>query len=78
MKITGIGSKVDVIRLKHKGQDEHFQHIIPDICRESGDIKPLKEGMIEFEDIREIDLLIDTLEHFKEYCELKIGKMQRW
>lgn len=78
MKIEGTDTKLDTIRLRHKGQDVNFQHILPAICREDVAIKSIEIGSIEFEDIREIDLLIDTLQYFKEYCEAQIGRWQRF
>ena len=78
MQIEGTGNKLDTIRLRHKGQDANFQHIIPAIHREDVAIKPIEIGLIEFEDIREIDLLIDTLHYFKKYCEAQIGRWQRF
>ena len=74
MQITGTGNKLDTIRVKHKGQDLNFMHIIPSVYREDISIKPTEIGVIEFEDIREIDILIDTLKEFKRYCELNIGQ----
>lgn len=74
MKIEGKGSKLDTIRLSHKGKGLNFQYILPAICSMDNVLKPKNIGVIEFEDIREIDLFIDSLEHFKKYCELQIGK----
>ena len=78
MKMEGTSGKLDTIRLKHKGQDFNFMHILPAISRENIAIKPTEIGLIEFEDIREIDVFIDTLKYFREYCELNIGKMANW
>ena len=81
MQIEGTGNKINVLRFKHKGQDLNFQHIQPQssIARVyTNEFLPkLEIGMIEFEDIKEIDNLIKTLEHFKDFCELHIGTWGR-
>lgn len=82
MQIEGTGSKINVLRFKHKGQDLNFQHInTQDIMarkytNELG-LPKTEIGTIEFEDIKEIDNLIKTLEYFKDFCELHIGEWER-
>ena len=83
MQIEGTGNKINILRFKHKGQDLNFQHIQPQSSigrvhtNEFTLPKKPEIGMIEFEDIKEIDNLINTLKYFKEFCELQNGRWER-
>lgn len=68
---------VQVLRLRHNGVDfTYMQHLktVPNYDLIS--IKPAYVGCIEFDDLREVDSLIDILQNFKE--EIERGAIGEW
>ena len=77
MRITGSGQDANTIRLSHEGQNLKFQCITSRQVAKphTVNLEPEIKVAIVFEDLREVDSLIQMLEEFKGICS---GYMGEW
>lgn len=71
------GGKVSMIRFVHKGKDVVFQNVVDSQVIYTGQMKELDEhkAEIEFDDISEMDAMIDMLIRAEEHL---LGEMGKW
>lgn len=75
MKIIGNKDNVNVITLKHKGKDIKFRcYSKPFPYMPRTDLEEDREAEIVFDDLREVDSLIEMLERFKKESHEYMGE----
>lgn len=76
MRIKGSGQEANTIRLSHEGQNVRFQCVTNPVAKpHTVNLEPEIKVAIVFEDLREVDSLIQMLEEFKGICS---GYMGEW
>lgn len=76
MRINGNVEDINIINLIHKGKDikfKCFSRPMPYMPRV--DLEPPKEATIAFDDLKEVDEMIEMLKRFKIEC---AGYMGNW
>lgn len=78
MNSSGEGNGIKMLRMKHKGIEINFQNLVNRqmINYEAG-TEELKMLSLEFQDIQEVDSLINALEVFKNTCQLYAGRWNK-
>lgn len=78
MNSSGEGIGINMIRMSHKGVALNFQKEIDhQLIGYGTDTEKLKMLSLEFQDIQEMDILINALESFKDTCQLYVGRWKR-
>ena len=72
MNINSYG-EVSAIRFKHKGFEMNMEHILPVVYAKGEPVNPVTIAFFEFNDMREIEMMIYMLEKLKERCNGEIG-----
>jgi hypothetical protein len=75
MNINSYG-EVAAIRFKHKGFEMNMEHILPAVYMEGKPVKPGTIAFFEYDDMREVEIMIRMLEEFKRRCDGKIGSWE--
>ena len=79
MKIEGYDNCVNKISLRHKGKNVRFDcYVKPFLCEKRLDLERPKVAKIEFDDLREVDSMIEMLSRFRKECEECIGEWNRY
>lgn len=81
MKVNGTrGKSATIVHFKHKGQNLHFCNIVQRPFTVMGAGDPLEdqqaEVVIDFEDLHEVQSLIQMLEEFHKFCKMAAGTWQ--
>ena len=69
MNASGEGIGINMIRMSHKGVELNLDY--------GDDTEKLKMLSLEFQDIQEVDILINALKSFKDTCQLYVGRWKR-